>query len=431
MNAIIRSLRSRNRKNPDDPDLDEFLESDKHFIYQDACRPPNTHFESPIDLLPSEILEMIFVFTQADIAPWPKGYRKWIYCTHVSRRWRRVSLGFNHLWSSVDTSWCRIASTFIRRSGNAPLRLWINLKADTPSLERQTIDWALTQISRIRELYLQVEGVKELTKISSSLLQNGLQSSIDILDIHSSTSLDFPNDIFKQDRGTLRSLTITNVQFPYPPALLHSITRLRITWTQHRGRPLDFIDLRNTLDLCANLVELEFRNMSIWNTFGMDTDVPFRRTTCLPRLHRLSFYSPSSSEVIQLLNHLKLPTLNSMKIYGFAGPYSSILPVFTSQYDSCRVAMSPLRLHVVFSHLANPDLSMDVHLRLRRCELSEMLSNIFSFSTPSDLYSQQDSPTLNLFVSVSTSPQIFCLNSSHIRPKIGLHSYSCYRTCKN
>ncbi|TDL16758.1 hypothetical protein BD410DRAFT_794960, partial [Rickenella mellea] len=263
MNALLRPLKWKNRKNPQpeaELELDQFVESDRHFMYQDASRPLDSHTRSPIDSIPSEILEMIFLFTQTDMYSWEYEYRKWIYCAHVSRRWRRVSLSFKHLWTSVHTIWCHIAHTFIRRSGNAPLTLRIALRSDTSGLERQTVDLALMHIYRTRELHLHVEGVEELSQISSSFLQIGLQTPLEILDVRSGLlPLEFPPDIFNQARGSLLSLTVMNVCFPYPPAFLRSITRLHIIWYQRPGS-LNLISFLDMLNCCTNLVKLEFCN---------------------------------------------------------------------------------------------------------------------------------------------------------------------------
>ncbi|TDL15790.1 hypothetical protein BD410DRAFT_85990 [Rickenella mellea] len=340
---------------------------------------------------------MIFVLTQADISPWTNEFRKWIYCTHVSRRWRRVSLAFNHLWTSIDTTWGSIVTTFIHRSGNAPLILRMDLRPDTWWLESQAINMALTHISRTRELYLRVEGVEELTKISTQLLQIGLQTSLEVLDFQSGvSSFELPRDIFKQTHGSLRSLTFTNVCSPYPPALLGNITSLRIIWTQRPGSPhlVSFLDM---LDQCSNIVEFEFCDKMSWDPLQMDPGRwPWQRMICLRHLRRLSLTNPPSPSVIHLLNHLSLPALHSLKISCCANDYwgiPSIQPAFTSAYDSCRVEMSKNDLHVVFTHIANPDLIMDVRLRILQNDFDAfrsvfpdgfplLTSLCFSFSFP-------------------------------------------------
>ncbi|TDL15787.1 hypothetical protein BD410DRAFT_844933 [Rickenella mellea] len=92
-----------------------------------------------------------------------------------------------------------------------------DLRPNTSCLERHTIDLALAHISRTRELHLRVEGAEELTKLSTQLLQIDLptsSTSLEILDVQSGVSFEYPHDIFKQAHGSLRSLTTTNVYSP-------------------------------------------------------------------------------------------------------------------------------------------------------------------------------------------------------------------------
>ncbi|TRM57723.1 hypothetical protein BD626DRAFT_464512 [Schizophyllum amplum] len=89
---------------------------------------------APINRLPDEILEIIFLLAQpyhADFIPsWPistRWLRQMVAVTHVCKRWRDAALLCPSLWSAVNTCKSRLGDVgedLLRRSGSAPLNVF-------------------------------------------------------------------------------------------------------------------------------------------------------------------------------------------------------------------------------------------------------------------------------------------------------------------
>ncbi|KAL1694038.1 hypothetical protein GGG16DRAFT_122876 [Schizophyllum commune] len=87
---------------------------------------------APIDVLPPEIMEHIFLLRQPfykDFMPrWPaRDSLEWITVTWVCSRWRAIATSSPTLWSTVDLCYNRptdVGKTFLERSRKAPLTLF-------------------------------------------------------------------------------------------------------------------------------------------------------------------------------------------------------------------------------------------------------------------------------------------------------------------
>ncbi|TDL15776.1 hypothetical protein BD410DRAFT_796049 [Rickenella mellea] len=349
---------------PADFDIqDQFHEPETGVVDQNPSLPSSIIVpDCNIHYVPPELLAAIMLLTQSDISPWTLEGRRWIYVTHVSRYWRQVSLNLPHLWTSVDTSWAAIATSFIRRSGTAPLSLKINLQAKSSWLECQAINFALTHFTRTKELHLSFDGVHELAKISSSLYRPGFTSVLQ----------------------SLVSLETTNVHLPYPPGLLGNLKTLKVHWVGVRHHISgDFLSILSTLEYCTELESFELRNKS--GSLPTDDVVPPSRIVCLPRLRHISLASHYSSTAIHLLNHLTLPELVSVVTSGYAEAHTnhpSVLPTLLMSLDSCLVSMYDSDVHAWFSSKANPERTMEVRLRLPQNPWGSMMADSFNIFQP-------------------------------------------------
>ncbi|KAL1676532.1 hypothetical protein EV122DRAFT_291812 [Schizophyllum commune] len=87
---------------------------------------------APIDVLPPEIMEHIFLLRQPfykDFMPrWPtRDSLDWITVTWVCSRWRAIATSSPTLWSTIDLCYNRptdVGKTFLERSRKAPLTLF-------------------------------------------------------------------------------------------------------------------------------------------------------------------------------------------------------------------------------------------------------------------------------------------------------------------
>ncbi|TDL16786.1 hypothetical protein BD410DRAFT_794992 [Rickenella mellea] len=316
--------------------------------------------------LPPELLGVIFLFAQSDTSAWTSDGRGWIIITHVSRYWRQVALNLPQLWASIDTSWRIVAPVYFRRSGSAPLNMKINLRRRLSWRECHVINIALTQLSRTRQLHLNVEGLNELVKISSSQGRPDCTLSLHSLIIQSSIPLALPPNIFAQTFACLESLETSNVFMPFPPGLLCNIKILKVYWVGHwRDGLTNWLSFVSTMENCTNLEQLDFHNKFV--PFKVDI-TPLTKTIFLPRLRHLTLTDRSSVTALHLINQLTLPVLTSLFMSGSAEVSSNYPPipyVFASAFDSCLVSMNEKCVHTQLSSKVDHELTMGVELGLR------------------------------------------------------------------
>ncbi|TDL18267.1 hypothetical protein BD410DRAFT_900938 [Rickenella mellea] len=385
MNGITPPMNCGHRVEPGtlpvakDFNADPFLESDIDFLSRGIPLSSTPHYqEASIDRLPLEILAAIFTLTRTNRTSWTEASRKWIHCTQVSRRWRWVALFFPNLWTCIDTEW-RIAETFLRRSGNTLLVLRMHMKTCVSVLECQATSSAFKHMHRTRELYLRVDGTKELSNIAFPLRQSGLSTVLETLEVYGAYGpFTLPHDIFSETYVKLRSLNLINAFPPYPPGLLRNTRHLTILWSERRDSAT-VIPLLRMLESCISIEEFDFCDRSEHNTDIVTSSI----TVPLPRLRRLSLVNSLSSTGIQLLNHLSLPVLVSSYITGTSEPALNMPSAFMSVYDSCRVDMYDEGFHAGFTCKTNLTFCMDVHLAASmRSNGLETFSSVFQAAFP-------------------------------------------------
>ncbi|TDL17394.1 hypothetical protein BD410DRAFT_794359 [Rickenella mellea] len=322
---------------------------------------PNPVRNNGIDGFPPEILGDIFSLSQSDISPWTSEGRRWVYVAQVCRYWRQVALNLPNLWTSIDTSWRIIAPVFLRRSGNAPLDVKINLRERLSWRECHAINVALGQISRTRALHLNVEGVNELIKISSSQSRPGFAMSLQSLTLHSSIPLDLPPYIFAQTYSSLVSLDTSNIYMPFPPGLLCNLKNLKVYWVGlQRDVLTNMLSFVGTMEHCTKLERLEFHNKS--GPLRVDI-APLHKNIFLPRLRHLFLTDQSSVTTLHLFSQLTMPVLTSVVLSGPAETSPSIPNVFASAFNSCFVSMDIAGVHTRLCSKVDPELIMEVYLR--------------------------------------------------------------------
>ncbi|KAI4518949.1 hypothetical protein K525DRAFT_207257 [Schizophyllum commune Loenen D] len=96
----------------------------------------NSSAQAPIEKLPPEIMECIFLLCQPfydDFLPtWPsRKSLEWISVACVSRRWRFIATSYPMLWCTIELCYNRPADLgrmFLKRSRNAPLTVFFASK---------------------------------------------------------------------------------------------------------------------------------------------------------------------------------------------------------------------------------------------------------------------------------------------------------------
>ncbi|KAJ6551914.1 hypothetical protein B0H19DRAFT_950983 [Mycena capillaripes] len=151
----------------------------------------------PINWLPPELLINIFVtFTEADFDrhdPTEVYHRAPVIISHVSSRWRSISLGTSQMWSRISIQsaiWnARPIVAFLARSGKTPLDIvFIPPKNMTSRDQYNRADRLLTHIShdirRIRSIAFQSRGTDAMQKLVDVLtLPDNVFSSLRILNL--------------------------------------------------------------------------------------------------------------------------------------------------------------------------------------------------------------------------------------------------------
>ncbi|TDL14404.1 hypothetical protein BD410DRAFT_903053 [Rickenella mellea] len=287
--------------------------------------------------LHEDLLIIIFTLLQSSVTPWYLRERKWIKATHVCRRWRQISLASPTLWTYVDTSWGTMATEFIARSGDAPLKLTIRLAEREPMAlgEIMAINLAFAHVPRARELHIHVgrHGVEQLQNISSSLKVLKLHyrcTPLEVISFHSWSEAQFPHHFFLEFHPEIKRLKTCGALPPSNFEMFRQLTHLDMDF---RGLPP--VDILVMLEHCSRLVDVEFSIFHWMHEPHEHRRGPF---ITLPFLRQICFQNCPST-CIHLLDHLILPPTVSL-IVGDSPISTSLFPpisssLFSPPFDNC------------------------------------------------------------------------------------------------
>ncbi|TDL15933.1 hypothetical protein BD410DRAFT_832329 [Rickenella mellea] len=273
---------------------------------------------------------MIFSILSSE-SPWTSEGRKWIKVTHVCRKWRQISLASSILWTYVDTKWGKMATEFIARSGDSPLKLKIRIRDSASLPEIMAVNLAFAHFSRACELHIHVHRVDQLLEISRSLKLHDPSTHLETISLHSQSKAQFPHHFFWTFNSTIRRLETSGVCLPSNFEMFRQLTQLKVNFEMLPQVPPNGVF--NVLNNCSKLVDIEFCTFE-WIHEPLDT----ARIIALPFLQRICF-ARSSSTCIHLLDQLIFPPAVSLIIKDsrFSGlPFPPIPSDLCSPpYDTC------------------------------------------------------------------------------------------------
>ncbi|TDL15943.1 hypothetical protein BD410DRAFT_844779 [Rickenella mellea] len=315
------------------------------------------------DHLHTDLLIMIFSILQSLESPWKSEGRKWIKVTHVCRKWRQLLLAFPSLWTYVDTKWGTMASEFIARSGDSPLKLRIHFRESASLPEIMAVNLAFAHITRACELHLHFHRVEQLLDTTRSLKLHDRSTHLETISLHSESEAQFPHRFFWEFHSTIRRLETSGVCLPSNFDMFRQLTHLKMDFEcQQIPSPVAPHDILNMLGCCVKLVDIEFC------TFTWVLEPPYSAPIIALRFVRRICFAYSYSTCIGLLDHLILPPAVSLiikdsRVSGF--PFPSIpSSLFSPPYNACLVNIwSPIN-QIVASRVSSPhdmESCIDVH----------------------------------------------------------------------
>lgn len=194
----------------------------------------------PVNRLPSEILERIFLLTQPhyeDFVPkWPdRKSLQWLTITRVCARWRTVAINFSALWATIDLSRNDspdMGRAFLARSANAPLTIFFS----SDHLEHSTHDVSVLEdichrySARLAVLHLAVDNPLDCFFICN--LFGDLPRCLHSLSLSTGDGGTFFHGwkhapaLLAQPLPTVRKLTLRNVDVGVIGAVFSDLTHL-------------------------------------------------------------------------------------------------------------------------------------------------------------------------------------------------------------
>ncbi|KAJ7763126.1 hypothetical protein DFH07DRAFT_917204 [Mycena maculata] len=249
--AILRSREADIQRILDDMQrLKESVSAERQKL---EARHKELHSErQPINWLPAELLIQIFVtFTEADLDshdPSEVYHRAPVIISHVSSRWRSISLETSRMWSRISlqsTIWnARSIVAFLARSGKAPLDIvFISPMTMTFQEEHRRTERLVTHISydirRIRSVAFQSRGPEAMQKLVGILtLPANIFSSLRSLNL----------SVVSLGPSSLLSPSLIPVQFQESGTSLN-LTYLRLEKLPLFNMPKHFLPNLITLEL--------------------------------------------------------------------------------------------------------------------------------------------------------------------------------------
>ncbi|TDL19553.1 hypothetical protein BD410DRAFT_432064 [Rickenella mellea] len=283
--------------------------------------------------LPEDVLHIIFSnLRETELASTIHG-RRWIVVSHVCHKWRQVALASTNLWTIVDTSWGSNATEFIRRSGTAPLKLWIGLTASASDSEIETFNLAIDHISRACELHFSLGAESIHMSRTLSLTELWKKETLATISLRNPYRGQIPHLHFNDIPPVLKVLETTMAYVSNQATLLRQLTYLKIDIPQYS--PMSASEMLGVLGSCVQLVGFEFSHRG-----PVSAPLSGTATVTLPSLRRLclSFGSADSMDFLCHLTFLPEVSLALKSTICFKRP--RIPPELYSQYDSCELQIS-------------------------------------------------------------------------------------------
>ncbi|KAJ7599293.1 hypothetical protein C8J56DRAFT_1040185 [Mycena floridula] len=280
----------------------------------------------PLRKFPSELLREIF---KACMEDWGENVRRYAYrphslpplpwnISHVSRRWREISISFQQLWTVIYQCGTFLPEKptrlMIDRSGTLPLEITLRQMPYHGLGDHHIMRTIVPTSSRWSRLELSISDLEALTPVHGHL---------DALEdlrfaFTTGTSLETPFTMF-QIAPALRKVEIFQEERSYTvpnrKMLLpwHQITHYTVNSPQTTDftRPTDdFSILLEPIPLCVNLTEAYLHQINFLAAGKVPLDI------ILPKLTLLSLTTVEPGSLAVLLNKLRVPALEALRLHS-------------------------------------------------------------------------------------------------------------------
>ena len=230
-----------------------------------------------------------------------------IMMTHVCRSWRNVLLSTASLWTQIDFTMSTKSQreSFLRRSGNQPLRIYEYL--DNENNIGLFLSTTLKNLSRLQELKISscIPGLRHLLMnfhVSAPELKHlEIANDVNMTEMDIKLPTIFGGQMQKLTSLKLLSLRTNLRDFDFP-----SLTR----FTFDTGTNISIKDLTSFFERCPSL---EFIQIDL-SYVPQSTTAPPRRRVCLATLRELKLDQTACA--VGLLDQLALPRCTEMTLKG-------------------------------------------------------------------------------------------------------------------
>ncbi|VDC02024.1 unnamed protein product [Peniophora sp. CBMAI 1063] len=276
------------------------------------------------DLLDDDVLREVFLYFPAQ-AHWkafhPHEESTWLSITHVSRRWRTLSLSMPTIWSQIITTPAFWAPLCLERSQNAPIKIhleWRKLYTRwNPS--DQLVASVLGHLSHTRALNLESVPAPTYDRFVSLLKQ----PADELFEFHLQAEtaqglqpLTIPGDIFAGRVRHLRDLALEGLALRFEwksPIFSSSLTRLSLTELSERVCRSELYAALRPMSELEHLRVANALHLVPSSSTAVPTLPPAGERVTLPKLKRISL-EDHALDVCDFVGHLSLPPLLTIYI---------------------------------------------------------------------------------------------------------------------
>ena len=260
---------------------------------------------APISRLPPETLATIFTFLSASTWDEKPVHFRWIWVTHVCRRWREAALNYPRFWSYINFTKLTSAgmAEIFARAKMAPL----HLEADAKSGR-----WMNSQIKAFEgllEAHISHTRYLSISGLGSALAR--LSSSAPILESLSFSyayyGLSIPDNFLNCTAPNLTSLELENCDVSWKSPLFKGLRNLQILNISTKARP-ELEDWLDALNEMPKLKSLSVRSATPVAPLASPLISEPSRIITLPSLTHFHIRAVATDCALALA-HLLLPAL--------------------------------------------------------------------------------------------------------------------------
>ncbi|KDQ63913.1 hypothetical protein JAAARDRAFT_187313 [Jaapia argillacea MUCL 33604] len=272
---------------------------------------------APIEKLPPELLIAIFTIAVSTAAK-RRDFRRAIYISHISRRWREVAIHTPELWMNISLNVCSrkrfaLGRLYLDRSLPHPVDVFISANRRvypkaSASVFAEVVDLLLRHFHRCHSLHitaLDMNDLVEITNFGSSMVVTPLLEMLEVtFQGHILRSLPLPIS-FRGGTPSLRHIRLDHVLLHWQSPLLANLTTLEIGRIAPRHRP-KYEELRDFFTKASSLRTLIVQSELL--RYSSDPHIP---VNSLRSLELAGIYNEST---LELAPQIYTPYLVSLAI---------------------------------------------------------------------------------------------------------------------